>query len=157
MKYMVNPEQHRPRSYPRRTLIANGLMILVGAIIIFLDRNQVKQLAGKAEWNYLGIALGFVVVSYLAQSIGTVVMLRVFSAGVDKSYLPKVRTGISRVVQFSSPSSLASPTASGPGTPRCNSKPNRGLVYTQKYRKDRSYGKAILWLAEKPKGTAEQA
>jgi hypothetical protein len=45
-------------------MTAIGLMILVGAIIIFLDRNQVKQLWGKAEWNYLGVALGFVAVSY---------------------------------------------------------------------------------------------
>ena len=87
---MVNLEQHRRRSHPRVTFIAIGLMILAGAIIIFLDRNQVKQLAGKAEWNYLVVALGFVVVSYLAQSIGMVVMLRVFGTELNNSYLLRV-------------------------------------------------------------------
>jgi len=37
----------------RLTIIAIGLMILVGAIIIFMDRSKVRQVWGKAEWNYL--------------------------------------------------------------------------------------------------------
>jgi uncharacterized protein (TIRG00374 family) len=83
-------------------------MILAGAIIIFLDRNQVKQLAGKAEWNYLVVALGFVVVSYLAQSIGMVVMLRVFGVQVDKFYVLRlglVSSVLSNLVAL--PASLA--------------------------------------------------
>ena len=75
---MAKQVQSRAQSYPRITIIAIGLMILVGGIIIFLDRNQVRQLAGKADWIYLIIALGFVAASYLLESISTVVMLRVF-------------------------------------------------------------------------------
>ena len=63
-----NTEQQKRQSHPLFTMTAIGLMILVGAIIIFLDRNQVKQLWGKAEWNYLGVALGFVAVSHLLGS-----------------------------------------------------------------------------------------
>jgi len=84
---MVSVEQHRRQSHPRLTVIAIGLMLLVGAIIIFLDRDQVRQLAGKAEWSYLGIALGFIAVSYFFESISMVVMLRVFGVGLDKFYL----------------------------------------------------------------------
>ena len=50
---MVKKEQQKSPFNMRLTIIAIGVMILVGAIIIFLDRNQVKQLWGKAEWNYL--------------------------------------------------------------------------------------------------------
>src|ERR1035437_3278568 len=89
---MINPEQQRRQSHPRLTFIAIGPMLLIGAIIIFLDRNQVKLLPGKAEWNYLAAALGCVLVSYLAQSSGMVVMLGVFGVKVDKFYL--LRTGL---------------------------------------------------------------
>ena len=75
----------------RLTVIAIGLMIIIGAIIIFLDRNQVRQLWGKAEWNYLGIALGFVAISYFLGSLSMVVMLRVFGVGLNKFYLLRVR------------------------------------------------------------------
>ena len=84
---MDKQSQRRVQSYPRLTIITIGLMLLVGGIIIFLDRKQVGQLAGKAEWSYLGIAIGFVAISYLLESISTVVMLRVFGVGLDKSYL----------------------------------------------------------------------
>jgi hypothetical protein len=50
---MVKTEQHRSQSNMRLTIIAIGLMILVGAIIIFMDRSKVRQVWGKAEWNYL--------------------------------------------------------------------------------------------------------
>jgi uncharacterized protein (TIRG00374 family) len=89
---MINPEQQRRQSHPRLTFIAIGLMLLIGAIIIFLDRNQVKLLPGRAEWNYLAVALGCVLVSYLAQSTGMVMMLGVFGVKADKSYL--LRTGL---------------------------------------------------------------
>lgn len=87
---MVSAEQRRRQSHPRLTVIAIGLMVLVGAIIIILDWKQVKQLAGKAEWGYLGIAMGFIVITYLLDSISLVVMLRVFGVGLDKFYLLKV-------------------------------------------------------------------
>ena len=87
---MIDTERRRPQSAPRLTIIAIGLMLLVGAIIIFLDRNQVRQLWGKAEWNYLLIALGFVAISYLLGSISMVVMLRVFGVDLDKFYLLRV-------------------------------------------------------------------
>ena len=84
---MANSEQRKLQSHPRLIIIAIGLMLLVGAIIIFLDRDQVRQLEGKAEWNYLGIALGFIAVSYLFESMSTVVILRVFGVGLEKFYL----------------------------------------------------------------------
>ena len=84
---MTEPIRPRAQSYPRLTFVAIGLMILVGGIIIFLDRNQVRQLAVKADWNYLFIAMGFITVSYLLESISTVVMLKVFGVEADNSYL----------------------------------------------------------------------
>jgi phosphatidylglycerol lysyltransferase len=87
MNYMANSEQYKRQSHPRLTIIAIGIMLLVGAVIIFLDWNQVKQLPGKAEWNYLGIALGFIAVSYILESVSMVVILRVFGVGLDKFYL----------------------------------------------------------------------
>jgi uncharacterized protein (TIRG00374 family) len=84
---MVKPEQPRRQSTPRLTIFAIGLMILLGAIIIFLDRDQVRQLAGKAEWGYLGVALGFIAAAYLFESLSLLVILRVFGVGLDKYYL----------------------------------------------------------------------
>ena len=125
---MVDTEQHRRQSHPRLTIIAVALMILVGAIIVFLDRNQVKQLAGKVEWTYLAIALGCVAVSYLLASISMVVMLRVFGVGLNKSYL--LRLGfVSNVLSnlIALPASLALRLLVL-GRQWCNSKPNRWFV-----------------------------
>jgi len=87
---MVKAEQQKSPFNMRLTVIAIGLMIIIGAVIIFLDRNQVRQLWGKAEWSYLGIALGFVAISYLLASLSVVVMLRVFGVEVEKLYLLRV-------------------------------------------------------------------
>jgi len=43
---MVDIEQRRRQSHPKLIIIAVGLNDLVGAIIIFLDRNQVAQVLG---------------------------------------------------------------------------------------------------------------
>jgi uncharacterized protein (TIRG00374 family) len=105
---MVNSDQQRRQSRPRLTIIAIGLMILVGAIIIFLDRNQVRQLPGRAEWNYLGLALGLIAISYFFESISLVVMLRAFGVGLDKFYLARVglvSAVLSNLIAF--PASLA--------------------------------------------------
>jgi uncharacterized protein (TIRG00374 family) len=87
MNYMINPETNKRQSRPLLTIIAIGLMILVGAFIIFLDRNEVRQLAGKVSWGYIGIAFSFMAVTYLCQSASTVVMIRVFGVNLDKFYL----------------------------------------------------------------------
>jgi uncharacterized protein (TIRG00374 family) len=87
---MVKVEQQKSPLNMRLTVIAIGLMIIIGAIIIFLDRSQVRQVWGKAEWNYLVIALGFVSISYLLASLSMVVMLRVFGVEFDKLYLLRV-------------------------------------------------------------------
>jgi uncharacterized protein (TIRG00374 family) len=108
MDYMVNTVQHGHQSHPRLTIIAIGLMLLVGAFIIFLDRDQVRLLEGKAEWSYLGVAIGFVAVCYLFESISMVVMMRVFGVGLDKFYLLRVglvSTVLSNLIAL--PASLA--------------------------------------------------
>jgi uncharacterized protein (TIRG00374 family) len=56
----------------------------------------VRQLAVKADWSYLGIASGFMAISYLLESISLVVILRVFGVGLDKFYL--LRLGFVSVV-----------------------------------------------------------
>jgi uncharacterized protein (TIRG00374 family) len=81
---MADIEQQRRQSHPRLILVAIGLMIVVGAIIIFFDRNQVKQLAGKVEWIYVTIALGCVAVSYLLGSLSMVVISRAFGIELNK-------------------------------------------------------------------------
>jgi uncharacterized protein (TIRG00374 family) len=87
---MLNPKQPKNRSISRLTIIAIGLMIFVGGFIIFLDRKQVGQLAVKANWSYLALALGFIVVSYLLGAIGTVVISRVFGIETKAGYLMKL-------------------------------------------------------------------
>ena len=84
---MDNPHPQKRQSNSRLTLIAISVMILVGAVIIFLDRNEVRQLPGKAEWDYLGVALGFIAVSYLFEALSSVIILRIFCVGLDKYYL----------------------------------------------------------------------
>ena len=86
----VDTDLRKSQSHPRLTIISVVLMILVGAIIIFLDRNQVAQVWGKAGWNYLGIALGFIALSYLLESTSMVIMLRVFGVDINKYYLLRV-------------------------------------------------------------------
>jgi uncharacterized protein (TIRG00374 family) len=108
MNYMANVEQYKRQSHPRLTVIAIGVMLLVGAIIIFLDWNEVKQLPGKAEWNYLGIAFGFIAVSYLLEGISTVVVMKIFRVGLDKFYLLRlglVSNVLSNLIAF--PASMA--------------------------------------------------
>jgi uncharacterized membrane protein YbhN (UPF0104 family) len=87
MDYMVDPGLVHRRSSSRLIIIAIGLMLLVGAIIVFLDRSEISQLPGKAEWGYLGIALAFVAVSYFFESASLVVMLRVFGVEHNKYHL----------------------------------------------------------------------
>jgi phosphatidylglycerol lysyltransferase len=86
---MASTEPKR-QSYPKLTIISVVLMILLGAIIVFLDRNQVSQLWGKVAWNYAVAALIFIAVSYLLESISTVTILRVFGVTIDKNYLLRV-------------------------------------------------------------------
>jgi hypothetical protein len=53
-------------------------MLSVGAIIIFHDRDQARQLPGNVDWPYLGIALGPVGACYLFEGISVVIILSVF-------------------------------------------------------------------------------
>lgn len=85
-----NKEQPKRRPHPSLTIITIAAMLLIGAVIIFLDRKEVQQLGGKANWSYLAVALGFVAISYLLSAISTVVMLRIFGVKYDKSYLLRV-------------------------------------------------------------------
>ncbi|MFY9814614.1 MAG: flippase-like domain-containing protein [Dehalococcoidales bacterium] len=85
-----NIEKPKRRPHPSLTIITIAAMLLIGAVIIFLDRKEVVQLEGKANWSYLVIALGFVAASYLLSAISTVVMLRIFGVKYDKSYLLRV-------------------------------------------------------------------
>jgi uncharacterized protein (TIRG00374 family) len=85
---MVN--ERKRQAHPRLTILAIALMILVGAVIIFLDRRQMLELAGKANWRYLGVTLVFVAASYLLDSITITVMLRVFGVQLNRSYLLRV-------------------------------------------------------------------
>jgi uncharacterized protein (TIRG00374 family) len=84
---MPETEPRKRQSSPRLTIISVVLMILVGAVIIFLDRNQVAQVWGKAEWGYLVVALSFIALSYFLEAIANVVILRVFGVKLDKYYL----------------------------------------------------------------------
>ena len=83
-------DAHKAQSHPRLTIIAIGLMLLVGAVIVFLDWDQVTQLAGKANWRFIGVALGFVAVSYVFESLSLVAMWRVFGVGLNRPYLLRV-------------------------------------------------------------------
>jgi uncharacterized protein (TIRG00374 family) len=81
---------HAGRFRFRLTLISIVVMLVVGGIIIFLDRHQMAQLAGKGEWQYIVVALVFVAVSYFLESSSTVAMLRVFGVQTDRYYLFRV-------------------------------------------------------------------
>jgi uncharacterized protein (TIRG00374 family) len=103
MNHMDNPQPSKKQSNSRLTLIAIGLMLLVGAVIIFLDRNEVRQLPGRAEWNYLGVALGFIAVSLFFEALSWVIILRIFAVDVNQYYLLKlgfVSSVISNLIAF---------------------------------------------------------
>lgn len=70
------------QSHQRLTIIAIGLMLLVGGIIVFLDRDQVRQLAGKAEWSLLVAVLALVALSYYFTCASMIVMWRVLASAL---------------------------------------------------------------------------
>ncbi len=88
---MASPQPNGSRSYFRLALFAIVLMVLIGVVIIFLDRNEVRQLANKAEWGYLSLALLCVAVSYLLESASLVLILRVY--GIQHSKYSLLRLG----------------------------------------------------------------
>lgn len=95
---MANAEQRRPQPYQRLIIIALALMLFVGALIIVLDWNEVKQLTGNADWRFLVIAVVFTAASYVCASASLVVMLRVFHVNLDRHYLFRVGL-VSNVVE----------------------------------------------------------
>jgi glycosyltransferase 2 family protein len=90
MNYMAATQQRKTTSNSRLTFITLALMIVVGGIIIYLDRAQVRQLEGKAEWNYLLLALGCIALAYACESYSMVVIFRLFGIHVDQGTLLRV-------------------------------------------------------------------
>jgi uncharacterized protein (TIRG00374 family) len=88
--------EQKGRSYGRLTVVAVVLMVAVGALIVALDWRQATQLVGKANWRPLSAGLAIAAVSYLCPAQSVVVMLMVFGAERDQSYL--FRVGLVSVV-----------------------------------------------------------
>jgi uncharacterized protein (TIRG00374 family) len=74
----------------RTTILAVVAMLILGAIIIALDRKQVGQLAGRADWRFILVAFFFTAVSYVCASLSVVYILRVFGVRLRGSYLFRV-------------------------------------------------------------------
>jgi len=85
---MADKEQLKPpRSYSRLTIISIILMVAVGAAIILIDRKQVVNLLGKSDWRYLVGSVLFTAISYVAGSISSVVMMRIFNIKLRTTHL----------------------------------------------------------------------
>jgi len=97
----------------------------------------VRQVWGKAEWNYLVIALGFVAISVSLSKPQRGSHVEGFWSGVDKRLLTKGRICFKRIVEFNSHSSLIGVEAVGPGTSWSNTKRRRlgGLAATLLFQK----------------------
>jgi uncharacterized protein (TIRG00374 family) len=85
---MANSQLGRSRS--RLTIISIVVMLVLGAVIVFLDRHQMAELSGQGQWQFIAVAMGFVAVSYIFESLSTVVMLRVFGVEISQNYLFRV-------------------------------------------------------------------
>lgn len=85
---MVQKEQLKPtQSYSRMTIIAILLLVAVSAAIIIIDRKQVVNLLNTADWRYLIGSILFAGTSYVAGSISSVFMMRVFGINLRTVHL----------------------------------------------------------------------
>ena len=64
----------------QRKIIAISVIVfvLLAALIVFLDWNQIHQIMGKAHWPLALVALLFIIISYCCLSFGYVLVTRVF-------------------------------------------------------------------------------
>jgi uncharacterized protein (TIRG00374 family) len=74
----------------RPTIIAVAAILLIGGLIIFLDRAQISQLSSTADWRLIIIALLFTAVSYFLHSASLVYMFRIFGIKLEWPYLMRV-------------------------------------------------------------------
>ncbi len=88
--------QPAPGFRPRTTILVVAAMLLLGVVVIVLDRRQVVQLVGQADWRPMLGALLFAAVSYVCASLSVVLMLRVFEVQLAPGYL--FRVGLLSVV-----------------------------------------------------------
>jgi len=76
MKIITNSRQ--------RKIIAISVIVfvLLAVLVVFLDRNQIHQIIGKAKWELTFVALLFTMISYFFLSFGYVLVNRVFGIGI---------------------------------------------------------------------------
>ena len=77
----------RQQSYSRLTVIAIFLLLVVGAVIVILDRKQVAHLLTTSNWSYLAWAILFTGISYLAGSTSFMVIMRIFGNRLRTTHL----------------------------------------------------------------------
>jgi uncharacterized protein (TIRG00374 family) len=72
------------------TLLAVGLILVIGTIIIILDWDHVKLLSGNADWRFIFAALGFTALAYFLGAASFVLMLRLFEVRLEWAFLMRV-------------------------------------------------------------------
>ena len=95
---MADAEQPRSpqQTYSRLTVITIFLLLVVGAVIVLLDRKQVSHLLTTSNWSYLFGAILFTGVSYIAGSASFVVIMRLFENRLRTTHLLNI--GIASMV-----------------------------------------------------------
>ena len=72
------------------TLIAVAIILAIGAVIIWLDWEQVQKLSEGADWRFIIAALFLTAVSYFLGSASFVFMLSLFGVHLEWPYLMRV-------------------------------------------------------------------
>jgi uncharacterized protein (TIRG00374 family) len=76
----------------RLVIITITAVLLLAILLIVLDWNNIRQIVGKANWEWTLVALLFTVISYLCLSFGYVIVNRIFKIRI--SWLELLQVGL---------------------------------------------------------------
>lgn len=72
------------------TIIAVVAILVIGAVIIILDWDQVSKLSEGADWRFIIVALGCTALAYFLGSASFVLVLRLFGVRLEWPYLMRL-------------------------------------------------------------------
>ena len=78
-------------------------VVLLAIIVIILDRNEIRQIIGKANFVFSFVALLFAIISYLCMSVAYVIVNRAFGIKMGWRELLEigfVSTALNNVLAF---------------------------------------------------------
>jgi len=87
----------------RLVVIAIVALVLLAILLVILDWSDIRQIVGKANWEWTLVALLFTVISYLCLSFGYVIVNQVFGIGIGWRELLQVglvSTALNNILAF---------------------------------------------------------